>query len=51
MLTDLKDRLRDVGPLDALNLFGERAFSYYDTYLISAYTNDTLGHYAHAYNC
>ena len=51
MLTDLKDKLKGVGRLDALEIVGERALEYYDQYPISEHDADALGRKARVFHC
>ena len=50
MLTDLKDKLKGVGRLDALEIVGERAKEYYDQYPISEHDADALGRKARVFH-
>ena len=50
MLTDLKDKLKGVGRLDALEIVGERAKEYYDQYPISEHDDDALGRKARVFH-
>jgi len=50
MLTDLKDKLEGVGRLDALQVVGNKAASYYDQYPISEHDDDALGRRARVYH-
>lgn len=50
MLTDLKDKLKGVGRLDALNIVGERAQQYYNQYPISDHEDNALGRRARVFH-
>jgi len=50
MLTDLKDKLKGVGRLDALEIVGQRALEYYDQYPVSAHDTDALGRKARVFH-
>lgn len=50
MLTDLKDKLEEVGSLDILNDVGERASDYYDSYPLSDHDDDALGRRARVFH-
>ena len=50
MLTDLKDKLKGVGRLDALDIVGQRALEYYDQYPISEHDADALGRKARVFH-
>jgi len=50
MLTDLKDKLDEVGRLDALNAVGEKAARYYDGYGVSEHDDDALGRRARVFH-
>jgi len=43
MVTDLKDKLDEVGRLDALQAVGQEASDYYDQYKLSEHSDDSLG--------
>ena len=48
MLTDLKEKLDEVGRLDILQAVGERAVDYYNKYDIAEHDDDALGRRARA---
>ncbi len=50
MLTDLKDNLKSVGRLDALNIVGERAEGYYDNIQIKEKEIEARGRRARVYH-
>ena len=50
MLTDLKDKLEEVGRLDALNIVGQNAADYYDGYALSDHDDDALGRRARVFH-
>ncbi|MEP1230912.1 MAG: toll/interleukin-1 receptor domain-containing protein [Litorimonas sp.] len=50
MVTDLKVKLNAVGRLDALQVVGEEASSYYDQYQLSSHDDDALGRRARVFH-
>jgi len=50
MVTDLKVKLNAVGRLDALQVVGEKASSYYDKYPLSSHDDDALGRRARVFH-
>lgn len=50
MLTDLKDKLDGVGRLDAMQIVGENAARYYDSYPLSAHDDDALARRAKVFH-
>jgi len=50
MLTDLKDKLEGVGRLDALQVVGDKAASYYEAYDLSDHDDDALGRRARVFH-
>ena len=50
MLTDLRNRLEDVGRLDVLDAVGEKALEYYSNSELSEYSESSLGRRARAFH-
>jgi len=50
MVTDLKVKLKAVGRLDALQVVGEEASSYYDQYPLTSHDDDALGRRARVFH-
>ena len=50
MVTDLKDKLDEVGRLDALQAVGQEASDYYDQYELSEHDDDSLGRRARVFH-
>gem|GEM_PF-1668501 len=50
MVTDLKDKLEEVGRLDALKAVGEKAENYYDTYALNDHDDEALARRARVFH-
>jgi len=50
MLTDLKDKLEGVGRLDALQVVGDKAANYYESYDLSEHDDDARGRRARVFH-
>ena len=50
MLTDLRDKLDELGSSEALQIVGNRAAAYYDNYKLSDHDDDALGRRAKVYH-
>ena len=50
MVTDLKDKLDEVGRLDALEAVAQKASDYYDQYELSEHSDDSLGRRARVFH-
>ncbi len=50
MITDLKDDLKTVGRLDALESVAQRAYDYYEAYPLSTHDDDALGRRARVFH-